>query len=134
MSKIRPLYNDTILVNAEKKPRRGDGAAAILSLMASMLDFLEKIDVCIEAQIKPEHKNKIEGYKEQIETVYMDLAEMSKEAIQEVTLDPQGNGTAVVEQEAPGDTSVDDIPIAEVSVASPTPTMPMISAPTIPRI
>ena len=50
----------------EKKSRKGDGAAAILNLMGSMLDFLDKIDSFVDAQMVTENKKKIVQMAEQV--------------------------------------------------------------------
>jgi hypothetical protein len=79
-----PLFNEMILV-ADKKTRKGDGATAILSLMSSTLDFLDKVDVCIEAVANPVNNKRLEEYKVQVETMYTEMAEMSKGAIRQIS-------------------------------------------------
>lgn len=78
-----PFFNEMILVS-EKKSRKGEGATAILNLMSSTLDFLDKVDTCIEAVSHPTNKQKLEEYKTQVESMYTEMAEMSKGAIQSI--------------------------------------------------
>jgi len=79
-----PFSNGMIMVG-EKKSRKGEGATAILNLMSSTLDFLDKVDTCIEAVTHPTNKQKLEEYKVQVETMYTEMAEMSKGAIHSIT-------------------------------------------------
>ena len=79
-----PFYNGLIMVG-EKKSRKGEGATAILNLMSSTLDFLDKVDTCIEAVSNPTNRQKLEEYKGQVENMYTEMAEMSKGAIQSIT-------------------------------------------------
>ena len=79
-----PFYNGFIMVG-EKKSRKGEGATAILNLMSSTLDFLDKVDTCIEAVSNPTNRQKLEEYKGQVENMYTEMAEMSKGAIQSIT-------------------------------------------------
>ena len=117
-------FNQMITLG-EKKSRKGDGATAILTLMGSMLDFLDKVDVCVEAQIKPQNKQRIVSYKEQIEQMYTELAEMSKEAIQSVT-DPEAEVTDDGITEGPAEVEVTE----KETVSTPV----MVNAPVVPKI
>lgn len=125
-----PFFNEMVLVG-EKKSRKGDGATAILNLMASTLDFLDKVDTCIEAVTHSANKQKLEGYKAQVESMYTEMAEMSKSAIREIT---NGENPDVPVEESVEET-VEETPVetADTTVKTEKP-ITMVNAPVVPKI
>jgi len=127
-------FSDGMILVGEKKSRKGEGATAILNLMSSTLDFLDKVDVCIEAVVHPANKKQLEGYKAQVENMYTEMAEMSKGAIHQMS-----NEEAV---EAVGEAveDVDDVAEDEVSIKvtdAPIQTeqpITMVNAPVVPKL
>jgi len=94
-----PYFNEMVLVS-EKKNRKADGATAILNLMASTLDFLDKVDACVESVSNTSNKQKLDEYKSQVETMYTEMAEMSKSAIHDITSSRHGEeGGEVISDE-----------------------------------
>jgi len=126
-----PFYNGMIMVG-EKKSRKGDGATAILNLMSSTLDFLDKVDTCIEAVSHPTNKQKLEEYKSQVENMYTEMAEMSKGAIQSIT----DRSEDVVEEDVVEDVVEDAVEEPE-EVVSPVQSknpITMINTPVVPKL
>ena len=115
-------FNEMILL-AEKKSRKGDGATAILNLMSSTLDFLDKVDDSIESVANPENKRQLETYKGQVENMYTEMAEMSKGAIRQMSNEQEFSS----ESEEKQDTSSVEKPVSSKPVN-------MINAPVIPKI
>ena len=127
-------FNEMLLIEAEKKSRKGEGATAILNLMSSTLDFLDKVDTCIEAVTNPTNRQKLEEYKGQVENMYTEMAEMSKGAIHSITDKAEEAGDAAAAEVV--EDAVEEV-VEEPEVAAPIKTekpIAMVNAPVVPKL
>lgn len=109
--------NNSMLVVSEKK--KGNGTGEVLNLMKEVMDFQGKIDAAAEAQTDPSQRAAIEGFSEDIASMYEKLLEMAKGGIRSVRRSVEKD-TEVIED---GDVGP-EISKGKTSVISPTiPTM-----------
>jgi len=129
-----PFFNEMILLSAEKKGKRGDGATAILSLMSSTLDFLDKVDVCVEAVTHPSNQQKLQEYKSQVENMYTEMAEMSKGAIKDITNPEEAVEGVEGEVESTIAEEPVDAPVASPATGETEAPITMVNAPVVPKL
>ena len=72
------LRNDQILVEAEKKSKKGDGIKAVLTLTQELRDFQEQVENCLESQDLAEIRDRIEAFDDSLNTMYNELLDIAK--------------------------------------------------------
>ena len=128
-------FSDGMILVGEKQSRKGHGATDILNLMSSTLDFLDKVDTCIEAVAHPTNKSKLEEYKSQVENMYTEMAEMSKGAIHQIS---RGEAEDAIGEAVEDIDDVAEVPVESVEVSkAPAQTekpITMVNAPVVPKL
>jgi len=72
------LKNEQILVQADKKGKKGDGIKAVLTLTQELRDFQEQVEKCLEAQDIEDIKERIESFDDSLNTMYNELLDIAK--------------------------------------------------------
>ena len=83
MGKIDLINANDIIILAEKTKvsKKGDGINAVLSLMKDIREFKDKVDECAEAQSLSDHRQTIQDFNTNIETMYKSLLQMAEGGI-----------------------------------------------------